>query len=78
MKYQIIACCLVLAVSFTSCRRERSLNVYQTQVQRIESARQKGKITEAEYIRLINDAENSYSGREDTKRPNSNVFINNN
>ena len=78
MKYQIIVCCLVLAVSFTSCRRERSLNVYQTQVQRIESARQKGKITEAEYIRLINDAENSYSGREDTKRPSSNVFINNN
>lgn len=57
------------------CRKARSRDLYNSQVQRIEAARAGGKITEAQYIRLIQDAENAYSGREDTNRP---VPINNN
>jgi len=62
---------ILASVLLASCggRKARSKEMYNNQVQRIETARATGKITEAEYLRLRQDAENAYSGREDTKRP---------
>ena len=77
MKLFKLSIVMILAsVLLASCggRKARSKEMYNSQVQRIEAARAGGKITEAEYLKLIQDAENAYSGREDTNRPASSNY----
>jgi hypothetical protein len=63
---------------FSCTRKARSLERYNTQVERIERAKRSGQLTAAEYIRLIQDAENAYGQREDSKLPTNVNVINSN